>query len=98
MTRKEFQEKIESYEWDGVKIPTDLAKELEFYIYDKQVPGQFIRAVLENDLTKTIQRADLQSLRCLTVLCRFMMHRLPRDAWGDEKQISDWLNNLAVLN
>ena len=50
-------------------IPDEVTDQLTRYVYDRQQPGHFVRAALENDLHGTLARCpDLFVLRPMMVL------------------------------
>lgn len=52
-------------------------------------PGDFLGAVLENDLRGATMNADATNLRTLD---RYgaLLHHLPTAAWGDKDKVNAW--------
>jgi hypothetical protein len=53
-------------------------------------PGSFGRAVLENDLTGAIFRADAGNLADLPDIVRYVYDTLPDDCWGSSERCMRW--------
>lgn len=60
------------------------------YFADGILPGGFLQAVLVNDLTQAIHRADSQSLVMLPVLVWFLNDHAPSTAWGSRQAVLAW--------
>ncbi len=78
------------YEVDYSKCPPDLEEGFRRYV-DGGVPtGGFLRAVLENDLSLAVKRADLVNRRRIHDVVRFL-DELPPVCWGSKRKVEGWL-------
>lgn len=73
------------------KAPRGFADTLRGYLDLGWVPGGFVMAVLENDLTQAIARADDQSARILPDLVRWLYNEAPAPSWGSPAKVRAWL-------
>jgi hypothetical protein len=75
-------------EYDGIG---HLVDNLEAYASDGLRPGAFLRAVLENDLFRAIEKADEQNRLILPQLVTFIYRELPAACWGSPEKVVDWM-------
>lgn len=71
----------------------DAIESLDRYRLHKIPTGSFLRAVLENDLTEALSRADAESLENLKEIHMYIYNRLPSDIWGSRSAVVGHLNN-----
>jgi len=63
---------------------------LRAYFMIGRFPGDFLCAVLRNDFTQAVGRADNTSTRVLDSLSTYLMCYPPRDSWGSQEALNDW--------
>ena len=73
-------------------IPDDTLEGIMVYVKHHRRPGSFLRAVLSNDLAKTVYSADNNDLRALVEIVKFIMWEIPSAAWGSKEQVNQWLS------
>ena len=63
--------------------------------YAKQhIPtGQFLRAVLENDLMEAVGRADSDSTQDLFEICSYICNKMPHSCHGSPEIVAKWIAN-----
>lgn len=89
----------EIVKWDDPSVegvPAHLVPGLRRFIDEGQLPGDFLRAVLENDLKATVARADPESLAGLRPLLVFMHCVLPAGCWGSPLRVSQWAKGVRA--
>ncbi len=60
---------------------------------DHKIPtGDFLKAVLENNLVEAFRRADLENRRDMYEIVQFCYNELPASAWGSPEKVKRWLN------
>jgi hypothetical protein len=72
--------------------PEHLLPGLDRYIGQRIATGDFLRAVLTNDLRRAVMLADelsLPGLACVVIYCE---KELPPEAWGSNWAVTKWLN------
>lgn len=76
-------------------IPQRTLEALRRYV-DHHVPtGGFLRAVLENDLSESIGRADPENMAALTDIVAYVFWEVPAKCWGSPERVSAWLSQPA---
>lgn len=78
------------------KIPMNIVKAIDLYVSDGIEPGDFTRAVLENNLTEAIGRADMWSLMYLKEIVQYCYNGIPGLCWGSKEKVTNWLNNFKL--
>ena len=73
------------------EIPDTLLNGLDAYVRDRLRTGDFLKAVLENDLNEAYCRADTRSRDALPALVRYFNNCLPAPAWGSPEKVAAWL-------
>ena len=58
--------------------------------------GQFLNAVLTNDLLETFSRGDPQSIAGLPRLIELIFNHAPGDAWGTPERVATWRARLRA--
>jgi hypothetical protein len=77
--------------WCG--IPERMRGGLARYLMHAIEPGQFLVAVLSNDLKGAVARGDDENQRLLPEYIRFLYNRTPSGASGSPEKVRDWLRS-----
>ena len=72
-------------------IPPDVRLALDSYAKDRRPPGGFLTAVLENNLARSLARADDESYKMLAEIVRYMVWEIPGECWGSREKVTKWL-------
>lgn len=77
-------------------IRTDMMDELDNYLQDGIPPGDFLRAVLANDLVGAVGRADKENLHNLPAYANYLYWELPGRGspncpWGSYEAVESYL-------
>jgi hypothetical protein len=72
-------------------VPPMLLAGLERYRSQRIPTGDFLRAVLENNLKEAVGRADIHSQAALCAITSWCYNNLPSEAWGSPKKVDAWL-------
>jgi hypothetical protein len=72
-------------------LPHHLQEGLREYLVARQPVGGFLTAVLANDLSGAVLRADPVSEAALKDLARFLHNHAPPDAHGSAEAVHQWL-------
>lgn len=64
---------------------------LDRYIYEGVPTGDFLRAVLENNLRESIGRADQDNLTMLPHIVAWLYNEAPSKCWGAPTKVDEWL-------
>ncbi len=74
-------------------IPAHLLGGLDRYIRDRLPTGQFLRAVLENNLTEAYSRGNIDSVEVLPALVQYLHWCLPTPSYGSPEKVLLWLTS-----
>lgn len=73
-------------------VPAHLLPGLDAYVAQRVCPGDFLVAVLENNLREAVLRAaDETTRRSLFGLVIYLSNCVPAPCWGSPTKVRDWL-------
>ena len=72
-------------------LPEGLQDGMRRYIEHGIRPGNFLTAVLENNLCQAFWHADLGNLPELRRIVNWCCEELPCVTWGSEKRVDEWI-------
>jgi hypothetical protein len=72
-------------------LPEHMRDAMKLYLEDRISPGSFLRAVLENNLSEAVSRADHINLGYLSNIVSFCYNDIPSAAWGSPEKVEAWL-------
>ena len=75
---------------DYTVLPAHLRRGLEEYIERGHIPGQFLSAVLSNDLMGAFAHGDETSKAALDTIIKFMWNEAPSACWGSKTFMTGW--------
>lgn len=75
------------------RIPLNILNSLKHYVWFGQPPGDFVRAVLCNDLLSAIGRADEASLVAIKPICQYVYNALPSECHGSAQKVGCHIAN-----
>lgn len=73
----------------------DIRESLIRYARDGVPTGDFLRAVLENDLMEAMGRGDSECLRDLPQIASFVYNNMPSACHGSPKKVEEWLEAIG---
>ena len=76
---------------DYTKIRLDIIAAIRGYADQHYETGNFLRAVLRNDLTDAVGRADEDNLKVLPEIVGYCYNEIPSACWGSPEKVKDWL-------
>lgn len=82
---------------DYSAIRPDIVESLQRYIKDRIPTGDFLKAVLENNLSEAFGRADEQNCVTLFHICAYVYNEIPSVAWGSEEKVAKWLEGRKAV-
>ena len=87
------QEDIYGLEFTGeyAKIPAHMQEALRRYVLGHRKPGDFLYAVICNDLQKAVGHADEQQLPLLRTYVRWFYNIAQGNCWGSPERMKGWL-------
>ena len=78
------------YSNNGFYIPTRMMPGIERYITSGIKPGDFLTAVIDNDLREACGRADDENLRNLPAYVYYFYNEAPALCWGSPERRKAW--------
>ena len=72
-------------------IPVYMADGIESYIRDGVPPGDFLMAVLSNDLQEAYIRADDENFHNIPAYMNYFYNKIPAFIWGSRKKVESWI-------
>jgi len=82
---------LRTFVYRGFVIPDYMHKGICLYIDNHVKPGDFLTAVIENNLHESMSRADDNNLRNLLAYPAFFYEHAPSQCWGSTKAMTEWL-------
>jgi hypothetical protein len=77
--------------YDYGRLPPHLQGGVRRYIEKGIPPGDFLTAVITNDLFLAISHADSTSLAALPDIVRFFYNESPSGCWGTPEKMKAWM-------
>ena len=72
-------------------VPVSMWGGLQLYFSDGILPGDFLTAVLQNNLCEAVASADDESKLALADVVRFLaLQDVPGDSWGSPERVRAW--------
>ena len=71
-------------------------KSLWRWIDKRTDPGGFLAAVLCNDLSKAVSKADDRNVELIPNYVRLLYNHAPADCWGDDEAVDNWRHGLHL--
>jgi len=88
---KSEDDKLFGYEFKGFYIPDRMMGAVRRYIDDRRHPGDFLTAVICNDLSEAVSRADDENMRNLPAYVGYFYNEAPSQCWGNKGKMDEWL-------
>lgn len=75
---------------EELNIPKYMHGGLIRWVMDGIKPGNFLCAVISNDLRRAIEKADDANIGLLANYVRWFYHYTPWDCWGSSEELKNW--------
>lgn len=72
-------------------IPSRMMPAIKRYVEEHRIPGDFLQAVICNDLVEAFAKADDENARNLRAFVSYFYNEVPSPCWGSKKKMRDWL-------
>ena len=79
------------YRFRQFEIPDYMMEGLQAYCRDGLRPGHFLQAVICNDLTEAIGRADDDNISNLAAYVSYLYNEADSRCWGSEEKMEAWI-------
>jgi len=61
------------------------------YVVHRIEPGQFLVALMSNDLKEAFARADEENLEAMHRWVKWFYNAAPGNCWGSPQRVNEWL-------
>ena len=75
----------------GMKVPDHVRPGMVRYIFDFIPVGDFLQAVIANDLKGAVAQADDENIRNLPAIVNWFYNWAPGNCWGSREAYHAWL-------
>jgi len=72
-------------------IPSHMMEAMRAYVEKGQPVGDFLRAVISNDLTEAVCRADDTNIWIIPIYVNWFYNECPGGIWGNDQAYDDWI-------
>ena len=79
------------YKFRDYYIPERMMDGIVRYIDDRIRPGSFLTAIICNDLTKAVDKADDENIKNLPAYVGYFYNEAPAGCWGSVRAFKNWL-------
>ena len=79
------------YQFKEFYIPERMMGGISRYIEQGIPPGDFLTAIITNDLREAVGRADDENLRNIPAYVSYFYNEAPRQCWGSQAKMDAWL-------
>lgn len=66
---------------------------LDRYVVGHVPTGDFLRAVLSNNLIESFSRADDENLTAMHEITKYIYNMIPSACWGSPEKVEAWLRD-----
>ena len=77
------------------EVPERMMRALDDYCTLGHLPGDFLQAVISNDLAEACGRADHDNLRNLPAFVAYLWNEAPAPCWGSKEKMNAWVKHMA---
>lgn len=71
--------------------PPGVIESLELYVKERIPPGDFLYAVLTNNLRESFGTADENNRAAMFEIVSYCWNKIPADCWGSRERVQAWL-------
>lgn len=73
-------------------IPERMMDGIERYVNEGILPGDFLQAIISNDLREACSRADDENLGQIPAYVAYFYNKVPSPCWGSPEKMKAWAN------
>lgn len=85
-----------SYQFRGMYVPDRMMDGIKRYIEQGIPPGDFLTAIICNDLREACGRADDENLVNIPAFVAYFYNEAPFPCWGSVERMDAWMERLAT--
>jgi len=80
------------YKFQKYHIPERMMPAIKRYIDNRQKPGDFLQAVISNNLKEAVWYADDDNIYNLPAYVGYFHNEAPSTCWGSKEKMDKWLS------
>jgi len=77
-------------------IPERMMTAIRRYVEHGVSPGNFLSAVIQNNLSEAVGRADDENLKNIPAFVAYFYNECPMGCWGSPERMEVWINDKQV--
>lgn len=81
----------DTYRWAGFYLPPRMMGAIERYVNQGIPPGDFLTAVICNDLFEAVGRADEENMANLPAYVAYFYNEVTGACWGSRERMAAWM-------
>ena len=74
-------------------IPERMMGSIERYVENGIIPGRFLKAIIENNLSDAVGQADIENLQNIPAYVSYFFNEVPSACWGSKKKMDKWVED-----
>ena len=82
---------LRNFQYCGFEVPAHMHGAIDRYIEKGIPPGDFLIAVLKNDLSEACAAADLVNMHNIPGIVAWFYNHAPSSCYGSEKKLLEWI-------
>ena len=86
-----------SYRFNQFYIPERMMSGIRLYVERGLQPGSFLSAVIQNNLSETVGRADTENLKNIPAFIAYFYNECPGTCWGSPEKMKSWMESFQSL-
>lgn len=72
------------------EIPKAVTDAINYHVLEGRHCGGFVTAILENNLTVAVTRADPDNAVLLKEIVMYCIYKIPHGSWGSPEKVKEW--------
>ena len=80
--KKELHKSLDEFNMAEMQVPRHIHNAVVGYVVDGSSVGDFLQAVINNDLSKAVGHADTENTLNLPAVVSWFYNEAPSDCWG----------------
>ena len=85
------------YEFNQFYIPERMMPGIRLYVEHGLQPGSFLSAIIQNNLSEAVGRADTENLKNIPAFVAYFYNECPNDCWGSPEKMKSWMKSFQSL-
>ncbi len=80
------------------QFPAVMKGAIERYILYGMFPGDFLAAIIENDLKGAVANSDSRNINFIQDLVKFFFNETSSECWGRKNAMNEWNESLSKIS